>query len=178
MQDMMSPATSITAQVNKLTCFNETNIKDTSSGKRQLPKALALDFIQAKTGLLQPTIYSTLLKIGSHHIKLHMRAHHKAAQKKRMLEDEEFIPWSALIEFTLTVSKEAEDNQELKDIQEMTNKIITYCRKSLEAQILKCIDVEYKLLHQQIIDDFPKSLCFVTKQHLVLLQDNSNINET
>eukprot|EP00957_Ditylum_brightwellii_P002414 185204-Ditylum_brightwellii.AAC.1 len=95
-----------------------------------------------------------------------------------MLEDEEFIPCSARIRFTLTVVKEAEDDQEFKDIQETTNKIIADCRKSLKAQILKCIDVEYKLLHQQIIDNFAKSLCFVMKQHLVLLQDTSNIDKT
>eukprot|EP00957_Ditylum_brightwellii_P041137 3114216-Ditylum_brightwellii.AAC.1 len=83
-----------------------------------------------------------------------------------MLEDEELIPCSACIEFTLAVAKEAEDDQEFKDIQEMTNEIITDCRNSLKTQILKCIDVEYKLLHQQIINDFAKSLCFVTKQHL------------
>eukprot|EP00957_Ditylum_brightwellii_P174548 13290409-Ditylum_brightwellii.AAC.1 len=75
------------------------------------------------------------------------------------------------------VSKEAEEDQEFKDLQETTNKIIADCRKSLKAQILKCIDVEYKLLHQQIINDFAKSLHFVTKQHLVLLQDTSNIGE-
>eukprot|EP00957_Ditylum_brightwellii_P089985 6853344-Ditylum_brightwellii.AAC.1 len=75
-----------------------------------------------------------------------------------MMEDDEFIPCSACIEFILMVSKEAEDNQEFKDLQETTNEIIANCRKSLKAQILKCIDVEYKLLHQQIIDDFAKSL--------------------
>eukprot|EP00957_Ditylum_brightwellii_P000382 29839-Ditylum_brightwellii.AAC.1 len=137
MQDMMSSATSTIAEVNKRTCFGETNIKDTSFGKRQLPKALTLDCIQAKTGLLHPTITSTILKLGTHHIKLHMRAHHKATQKKRMLEDEEFIHRSARIKFTLAVAKEAEDDQEFKDIQETTNKIITNYRKSLKAQILK-----------------------------------------
>eukprot|EP00957_Ditylum_brightwellii_P007742 585667-Ditylum_brightwellii.AAC.1 len=95
-----------------------------------------------------------------------------------MMEDDEFIPCFAYIEFTLMVSKEAKDNQEFKDLHETTNKIIANCRKSLKAQILKCINVKYKLLHWQIINDFAKSLCFVTKQHLVLLQDTSNINET
>eukprot|EP00957_Ditylum_brightwellii_P190385 14492703-Ditylum_brightwellii.AAC.1 len=49
MQDMMNSATNTTAQVNKRTRLIEANIKDTSSSKRQSPKALALDFIQAKT---------------------------------------------------------------------------------------------------------------------------------
>eukprot|EP00957_Ditylum_brightwellii_P196268 14953784-Ditylum_brightwellii.AAC.3 len=50
MQDMMSSATSTTAQVNKHTRFDESNIEDTSPRKRQLPKALALDFIKTKLG--------------------------------------------------------------------------------------------------------------------------------
>eukprot|EP00957_Ditylum_brightwellii_P078411 5963063-Ditylum_brightwellii.AAC.1 len=74
-----------------------------------------------------------------------------------MMEDDEFIPCSSHIEFTLMVSKEAEKDQEFKDLQETMNKIITNCRKSLKEQILKCINVEYKLLHQQIINDFAKA---------------------
>eukprot|EP00957_Ditylum_brightwellii_P196267 14953784-Ditylum_brightwellii.AAC.2 len=95
-----------------------------------------------------------------------------------MMEDEGFIPCSAHTEFTLIVPKEVEGNQEFKDLQEMTNEIISDCRKSLKAQILKCINVKYNLFHQQIINDFAKRLCFVTEQHLVLLQDTSNIDET
>eukprot|EP00957_Ditylum_brightwellii_P029368 2219784-Ditylum_brightwellii.AAC.1 len=87
-----------------------------------------------------------------------MKAHHKATQKKGMMEDGEFISQSACIEFTLMVSQEAEEDEEFKDLQEMTNKIIVDCRKSLKAQILKCINVEYELLHQQIADDSAKSL--------------------
>ena len=110
LQDMMSSATSTNAQVTKRTCFNEATIEDTLPSKRQSPKALVLDFIQAKTGSLQPTITSTLLKLGTHHLELHMKAHHKATQKKRMMDNEEFIPRSARIEFTLMVAKEAEDD--------------------------------------------------------------------
>eukprot|EP00957_Ditylum_brightwellii_P157167 11961965-Ditylum_brightwellii.AAC.1 len=94
-----------------------------------------------------------------------------------MMEDDEFIHCSACIEFPLMVSKEEEDNQEFKYLTEEMNKSIVNCRKSLKAQILKCIDIEYKLLHQQLIDDFIKSLWFVKKQHLVLLQGKSNIDE-
>eukprot|EP00957_Ditylum_brightwellii_P050447 3825699-Ditylum_brightwellii.AAC.1 len=103
--------TSTTAQVNKHTRFDEFNINNTSSSKMQSSKALALDFIKAKTGLLQPTITSILLKLGTLHIELHLKTQHKATQKKRMMEDEEFIPHSACTEFTLMVAKEAKDNQ-------------------------------------------------------------------
>eukprot|EP00957_Ditylum_brightwellii_P108707 8292081-Ditylum_brightwellii.AAC.1 len=88
-QDMMSSATSTTFQFNKCTHFNRANVEDTStSSKRQSPKALAINFIKAKTGLLQPTITSTILKLGTHHLDLHMKAHHKAMQKKWILEDD------------------------------------------------------------------------------------------
>eukprot|EP00957_Ditylum_brightwellii_P111543 8507891-Ditylum_brightwellii.AAC.1 len=76
------------------------------------------------------------------------------------------------------VSKEAEGDQEYKDLLNKTNTIIGHYRKSLKVQVLKCIDIEYKLLTQQIIDDFNTTLCFITKQYLVLMQDTSNINET
>eukprot|EP00957_Ditylum_brightwellii_P169909 12932984-Ditylum_brightwellii.AAC.1 len=75
-----------------------------------------------------------------------------------MMEDDEFIPCSACIKFTLMVSKEAEDDQEFRDFTEETNKIMVNCRKSLKGQILKWIDIKYKLLQQQIIGYFIKSL--------------------
>eukprot|EP00957_Ditylum_brightwellii_P044937 3407929-Ditylum_brightwellii.AAC.1 len=53
------------------------------------------------------------------------------------------------------VSKEAEGDQEYKDLLNETNTIIRDCRKSLKVQVLKCADIKYKLLKQQIIDDFP-----------------------
>jgi ribosome-binding ATPase YchF (GTP1/OBG family) len=131
---MMNSVTSSTTQVTKCTHFDEANIKDTStSNKRQSSKAIVIDFIKAKTRLLQPTIASILLKLGTHYLDLHMKAHHKAVQKKRMMDDDEFIPHSAHIEFTLMVSKEAKEDQEFQDLAEATNKIISDCRKSLKA---------------------------------------------
>eukprot|EP00957_Ditylum_brightwellii_P182989 13937764-Ditylum_brightwellii.AAC.1 len=112
MQDMMSSATSTMAQVTKRTHFNKANIKDTSTSRKgKLPKALVIGFIKVKSGLLQPTITATLLKLGTHHLDLHMKAHHKAVQKKRVVEDNMFIPCSAGIKFILMVSKEAEEDQ-------------------------------------------------------------------
>eukprot|EP00957_Ditylum_brightwellii_P004545 346026-Ditylum_brightwellii.AAC.1 len=67
--------------------------------------------------------------MGTHHLDLHIKAHHKAVQKKQILKDDEFNPCSACIEFTLTVSKDTEKNQEFRDLSEAINKIIADCRK-------------------------------------------------
>eukprot|EP00957_Ditylum_brightwellii_P114024 8694341-Ditylum_brightwellii.AAC.2 len=176
-QDVMSSVTSTTSQV-KSTCFNETALSSTTSSHKRLPpKALAINFIKAKTGSLHPSITATLQKLGAHHIDLCMKAYYKATQKKWMVDDDNFIPHSAQIEFTLMASKEAEGEQEYQDLLNETNTIIGDCRMSLKAQVLKCIGIKYKLLKQQIIDDFATSLCFITKQHLVLMQDTLNIDE-
>eukprot|EP00957_Ditylum_brightwellii_P059957 4552145-Ditylum_brightwellii.AAC.1 len=58
------------------------------------------------------------------------------------------------------------------------NDIIGDCKQRLKAQIIKCIDIELKLLHQQLLDDFLKNLCFITQQHLVYMNDKSNIDKT
>eukprot|EP00957_Ditylum_brightwellii_P017219 1297782-Ditylum_brightwellii.AAC.1 len=92
-----------------------------------------------------------------------MKAYHRAAQKKWMVDNDDFIPCSSQIEFILMMSKEAEGDQEYKDLLDETNAIIGDCRKSLKVQVLKCIDIKYKLLTQQIINDFTTSLCFITK---------------
>eukprot|EP00957_Ditylum_brightwellii_P011606 877209-Ditylum_brightwellii.AAC.1 len=60
----------------------------------------------------------------------------------------------------------------------MTNDIIRDCKRRLKAQIIKCINTELKLLHQQLLNDFVKNLRFITRQHLVYMNDTSNIDET
>eukprot|EP00957_Ditylum_brightwellii_P002125 163732-Ditylum_brightwellii.AAC.1 len=62
----MSTATSTMAQVNKCTQFNESTLtthKSTTNSKRQLPKALVLDYILGKTVLLHPTIKNNLITL-------------------------------------------------------------------------------------------------------------------
>eukprot|EP00957_Ditylum_brightwellii_P134906 10285778-Ditylum_brightwellii.AAC.1 len=167
----MSTATSTMAQVNKHTWFDKSTLTThpkitTTNSKRQSPKSLALDYILGKTELLHPTIKNNLTTLGTHHIKLHMKALNKANQKKRLIDDEEFIPCSVQIEFQFKVSREAEADQEFTDLQEVTNDIIGECKQCLKAHIIKCIDIKLKLLNQQLLDDFVKNLQFITKQHL------------
>eukprot|EP00957_Ditylum_brightwellii_P080267 6105239-Ditylum_brightwellii.AAC.1 len=64
-----------------------------------------------------------------------MKAHAKANQKKRLTADDNFIPCSAQIEFKFKVSKEAEADQEYRDLLETTNDIIGDCKQRLKAQI-------------------------------------------
>eukprot|EP00957_Ditylum_brightwellii_P116510 8887189-Ditylum_brightwellii.AAC.1 len=49
---------------------------------RQLPKALALDYILCKTVPLHSTIKNNLITLGTHHIELQMKTHAKANQNK------------------------------------------------------------------------------------------------
>eukprot|EP00957_Ditylum_brightwellii_P014852 1119632-Ditylum_brightwellii.AAC.1 len=107
-----------------------------------------------------------------------MKAHAKANQKKSLTDDDKFIPCSVKIKFQFKVSKEAEADQEFTDLLEMKNKFIGDCKQRLKAQIIKCIYIELKLLHQQLLDDFAKNYCFIMQQHLVCINDKSNINKT
>eukprot|EP00957_Ditylum_brightwellii_P156291 11895796-Ditylum_brightwellii.AAC.1 len=77
----MSTATSTMAKVNKRTWFDKSILathKSTTTSKRQLPKALVLDYILGKTVFLHPIIKSNLIMLGTHHIKLQMKAHANA----------------------------------------------------------------------------------------------------
>eukprot|EP00957_Ditylum_brightwellii_P075267 5719455-Ditylum_brightwellii.AAC.1 len=62
----MSTAASTMAQVNKRAWFEESTLathKSTTTRKRQLPKALVLDYILGKTVLLHPTIKNNLITL-------------------------------------------------------------------------------------------------------------------
>eukprot|EP00957_Ditylum_brightwellii_P131234 10009014-Ditylum_brightwellii.AAC.1 len=101
LEETMSTATSTMAQVNKCTWFDESTLttSNTNTSKRQLPKALAVGYNLGKTELLHPAIKTNLITLRTHHIKLQMKALNKANQKKRFLDDKEFIPCSVQIEF-------------------------------------------------------------------------------
>ena len=62
------------------------------------------------------------------------------------------------------VPKEAEADQEYKDLLNETNTIIRDYRKSLKAQVLKCINIKYKLL----------KLCVGTKFYMLIKSMYSN----
>eukprot|EP00957_Ditylum_brightwellii_P035268 2674891-Ditylum_brightwellii.AAC.1 len=132
-QDMMSSATSTTGQV-KCTHFDEPTLSITTpSNKRLPPKTLAINIIKAKTGFLHPSFTTILQKLGACLINFHIKAYHKAAQKNG---------WWIMTTFTLMVPKEAEEDQEYKDLLEETNTAIRDCRKILKVQVLKCIDIK------------------------------------
>eukprot|EP00957_Ditylum_brightwellii_P183487 13976819-Ditylum_brightwellii.AAC.1 len=157
LQETMCYAICTIAQVKQCTWFNKSTLtthKSTTTSKMQSPKVLALDYILGKTLLLHPTIKNNLIMLGTHHIKLEMKAHVKANQKKRLTDDDDFIPCSAQNEFQFKVSTEAEADQEFQDLLETKHDIIGDCKQRLTAQIVKCIDIELKLLHQQLLDDF------------------------
>eukprot|EP00957_Ditylum_brightwellii_P069709 5293908-Ditylum_brightwellii.AAC.1 len=107
-QETTSIATSTMAQVTKHTQFHSSTLtayNKTTKSKMQLPEALAIHYILDKTELLHPTIKTNLITLGIHHIKLQMKAINKVNQKKRLLDDEEFVPCSVQIEFEFRVSK-------------------------------------------------------------------------
>eukprot|EP00957_Ditylum_brightwellii_P158010 12027727-Ditylum_brightwellii.AAC.2 len=62
-----------------------------------------------------------------------MKAINKASQKKRLIDDEEFIPCSAQTEFEFKASKEAEADQEFTNLLKMMNNIIRECKKNLNV---------------------------------------------
>eukprot|EP00957_Ditylum_brightwellii_P022637 1707505-Ditylum_brightwellii.AAC.1 len=100
----------------------------TNNSKRQLHKTHGINYTQGKTESLHPTIKTNFIMLRTHHIGLQMKAFNKAYQRR--------------------VSKEAEADQEFTNLLEMSNNIIRECKKSLKAQIIKCIDIKLKLLHQ------------------------------
>eukprot|EP00957_Ditylum_brightwellii_P138335 10543937-Ditylum_brightwellii.AAC.1 len=62
-----------------------------------------------------------------------------------MVGDDNFIPYSARIEFTLMVSKEAEEDQEYKYLLNETNTIIRDCRKSLKLSNCICDNINAQI---------------------------------
>mmetsp|Transcript_18968 Transcript_18968/g.26128 ORF Transcript_18968/g.26128 Transcript_18968/m.26128 type:complete len:120 (-) Transcript_18968:1034-1393(-) len=103
----MASATGTNDNANKRTRFDPSASIGVSS-ERQPPKALALSFIQQHTASLQRDLKATLDFLGKQHTELLHNAYQLQRQIKRFTDNNDVIPNSAKVEFTLKASKKAE----------------------------------------------------------------------
>eukprot|EP00957_Ditylum_brightwellii_P030862 2338577-Ditylum_brightwellii.AAC.1 len=88
------------------------------STKRQPPKAPAEASIRRHTLLLHTQIALALDHLSLKHLKFQAKAYHKCKQIQHLTNGNKLILKSAQIKFTFHVSKEVEETEEFKALQE------------------------------------------------------------
>jgi hypothetical protein len=158
-----------TSTPNKRTRFDPSASDGTSTtGKlSKSPMAAAVQHVQAHVASLQPPIATILSRLAKQYLLLLSKLHHKTKQLETMQNDPLFIPRSARIDFTLSVSKKAEQDAEFPALRDECTRIINETTQSLKNQIVLATNVEIKILRSDARALLANSLQVITKAFLI-----------
>jgi hypothetical protein len=131
------------------------------------PMAAARSTLKNHCESLQPEIATLLQTLGKEHLLTLQKILHKDTQIKKLQDDDELIPRSARIKFTLTTSKLAEADPGYTGLKEETETLVLDFQKSLKTKIIKVTELEVKLLRAQIQVALASNLFVVTKALLI-----------
>jgi hypothetical protein len=81
--------------------------------------------------------------------------------------DPSFVPCSTHINFTLSVSKKAEQDAEFPDLWDECTRIITETKQILKNQIVLATNIDIKILHTDTRELLTNLLQVITKAFLI-----------
>jgi len=141
------------------------------------PKSISLAFISTHVESLQLPIATILTKIARDHLDILHKLHHKLSQSTRMESDDDFIPQSARLEFTLNVSKKATEDPKFLTLKENTDIAVAEFRKVLRNSIIEATKIECDIIVDELHRNFVKSTFLIaTASQLGEGIDNANIH--
>ena len=158
-----------TSTPNKRTRFDPSASDGNSTpGKSQKsPMAAANQHVQAHVASLQPQIATILSRLAKLYLLLLSKLHHKTRQLETMQNDSSFVPRSARIDFSLSVTKKAEQDAEFPALRDECTRIITETQQRLKNQIVLATNLEIKLLQVDTRELLATSLQVTTKAFLI-----------
>mmetsp|Transcript_4370 Transcript_4370/g.9501 ORF Transcript_4370/g.9501 Transcript_4370/m.9501 type:complete len:447 (+) Transcript_4370:128-1468(+) len=124
---------------------------------RKTPIALAEAHIAGHVATLQPQLASILKRLGIQHVRLLIKAHHKNRQITKM-NDPEYVPRSAEINFNLNVARSVEQAEGFQAIKEDCTRLVADFRQSLKAKLRAVLQLEISCLQTQAVEDLAKAI--------------------
>ena len=121
------------------------------NGKTTPPLRAAEEIIMCHTASLQAGIATLLRAMGKEFINLAHRTYSKARNIERMKEDKSYIPISARLTFKLQATKEVEQLQGYRELQEQVNDDMSKVQKRLKEHIIACAQLEHDHLRAQLV---------------------------
>jgi hypothetical protein len=128
---------------------------DNATSHRTIAEHLVATLATSLHQQLAPIINS----LGQEHIALLNKREQKQKAIQRLIDNEEALPRSARLHFSLTVSKRIESNPEYINLRDEANKIINKCSKDLKTIIIKTAQLELLAIDADIRQHLEKSLC-------------------
>jgi hypothetical protein len=148
---------------------------DTSS--KQPPSGPADSFIRGYTASLHPELAAIAERLGKEHIVLLSKRDNKSLQVQRMVDQDDIIPRSARLEFTLNVSKRAKERLEFTALEEETTNLVQSYKLGLKQQIIKASKIEISALDDELRDHLCRSVRVLTTAYMISTQDNGDVDK-
>ena len=138
-------ATSDSTLVTKRARVDESSM-DPADDDSKTPIEAANALITSHIESLHNGLAMLLSEAGPKYIVLSHKAYQKMKVYQRMENDEEYVPVSARIKFSLNVVKEASEDAEYKDLVTETKDYVKEIQKELKKRIIQCAKIEFEAL--------------------------------
>ena len=172
----MTTATDQQQQPAKRTRFEAQPATTAPSDAAQPPKALAESFIKANIASLHPQLATIVESLGKEHILLLSKKDNLHRVHQRMVDDPDFIPRSARIQFQLKGSSRAVELAEYKQLAEETSTLVTEFTTKLKEKIIKASAIEKVAAVNEIRLHLTKCLRIITSAYMIINNDTSNVD--
>ena len=119
--------------------------------KNKAPLEVAVEQITVHVASLQSQLATILGRAAKSHLTSLSKLHHKKIQLTKMEEDNDFVPRSARLQFTLKASKLTEQSDELTTLQDETKTLVGEFQTSLKEKIVKATKIEEKKMSASLL---------------------------
>ena len=140
------------------------------------PMAAARQSLQTNCASLQPEIATILSKLGLERLQTLHKISHKKTQAQKIEDDDDFIPRSARVNFTLSASKLVEQDVEYTRLLDETSVIVTTFQAALKSKILAVAKLEVSALKSKSGSDFAVSLRLAVQACLLCEPTTPNLD--
>ena len=106
------------------------------------PMAAGKESLRTSVASLQPEVATILFRLGSEYRLCLQKTHSRQRQVKKFADDDEYIPKSARVKFTLKCSKLVEQETEYLTLVADTTTIVDTFKQDLRGKVLAVTKLE------------------------------------
>ena len=145
----------------------------TGTSKKQptAPLTTALNLIRTTAASLQPTLADIFTQHASQYVNQLANLANKVKQLEKMEQDTEFYPRSTRLQFTLHMSKQAEQHQDYQGLQEDMNLVLQQSKDNFKLLVIRATKIEIEILRNSILTTVVQSTRLLT-QAFAIGRDN------
>ena len=150
-----NPETSHNNSQKRVSIQEQPTTTEKAPVKAKSPKAIALACVTGHASSLHPQVNKIITTYGEKYITTYAKITHKQEQYDRLVNNHEFIPRSARINFEFYVRPDVKESDEFRELQDDATKLIEDFQMNLKFKITRSVQLDINYLH----NDLNKVIC-------------------